>query len=509
MKIASLINIVENIENLHPDKFNINKTSELITTYLPKTYDIYNDSLLEMVLRFKEKLNKNIYNSITVLSVNNSSIDYFLKNLYAHNIDKIVRINREEKEKINYNTIGLDIRNYIEKNSNFDIILSGKKGMLNGSGLIPYKVANLLNYQVVDNIIDINPYENNNYIKVTTQENNQIKDLLVKLPMVGIVSDISTLILRVPTLKNKINAKKKSLTIFDPTPILESTNNIAVKIIHENNIRNYKEVIFNSKKEIQTFLKEEINKAKNLELDKKDITKDFDGIYAIKQNGFKIYFCNKESVCYNSFVSWNIENNIKIFLDIDDFELNEKNLIIKKKIYAENLTSLYTLPSTNQSLSIVANKNTINKILKRINVQIKQQKIETKKINNNEIINIKTIQNNETIENEKVLLAIGKGVGNKKNLEAIKAFAKNNNIKIVGTRIAAMNAYIPLLNMVGVSSKQISPNLLICIGLSGAPAFYEGVKDSKKIISINNDENAPIFSNSDIKIATDLKNIFN
>jgi len=161
-------------------------------------------------------------------------------------------------------------------------------------------------------------------------------------------------------------------------------------------------------------------------------------------------------------------------------------------------------------------KELLNKILSLVNKQgeistylIDKLKLEKEFSNHTTIIEKKKIYSIDNIKNEKVVIAIGIGIKNRKNLKAIEDFAKNNNLIIVGTRQAAMNNFIPLENMVGVSNKQIKPNLLICIGLSGAPAFFEGVKKSKKIISINNDINAPIMENSDIKINEDVEKIFN
>ncbi len=507
MRLAALINIVENIENLDFNKFNNNKNNELETSFLPKTYDIYNDSLLEMLLRFKEKLNNN--NSITILSVNNDKIDYFLKNIYAFDVNKVVRINRENKKEITPKNISMDIKEYISKNDNFDIILMGKKGMLDGSSLTPYEVANRLNYQIIDNITNIQPLNDYNYVKVTCQENNHIKDIKIKLPMVGIVSDVPNLFLRVPTLKNKLQGKKKTIEIFNSSNKVYNSKVIENEIIKENHSRNTINYKFNSKEDTQQFLNYQINCSNNIDLTNTKTQINYEGINSFKYNGLKVYFCNKENKDYNSFINWNIENHIKQILDISDLIFKDNKVIIKKKIYSENLTSVNSLPHKNGLISICSNKKTINKIFNELNIEIKKEKIEKYKEEINEVLNITKIENDEIIENEKVLIAIGKGVGNKHTLEHIKNFAKYNKIKIVRTRLAAMNTFIPMENMVGVSSKQIAPNLLICIGLSGAPAFYEGVKDAKKIISINNDEDAPIFTNSDIKIVTDLNNIFN
>ena len=527
MKIAALINIVPNIEQLSKNEWNINNINSLDTNYIPKTYDIYNDTILEMLLRYKSEIKNDINTNITLLSVNNSNIDYYLKTFYSYNIDNIIRIERENPLLINSDIISDDIYTLLKDLEEFDIILAGKRGMLNSSGLTGYKVANKLYYNVINNVIAIHKCNSAYCAEVTYIENNEIIREEIKFPFLGLVSDVPQMFLQIPSLKQKIKGKKKSIEVIS---LKNEDKDSKLKVYdencsRENQSRNGIYFKHNSPNKTIKYLETFIKDSKKESLGNNSLLKYYciDNIYIFKCNDINIYFCFNDNHYYNEFIKWNIKDNNKLFLNSIDISLNNNEINIKRKIYAENLVSDIKLDQNsllnrnNQKiLSLCGNKELLNKILSLVNKQgeistylIDKLKLEKEFSNHTTIIEKKKIYSIDNIKNEKVVIAIGIGIKNRKNLKAIEDFAKNNNLIIVGTRQAAMNNFIPLENMVGVSNKQIKPNLLICIGLSGAPAFFEGVKKSKKIISINNDINAPIMENSDIKINEDVEKIFN
>ena len=102
----------------------------------------------------------------------------------------------------------------------------------------------------------------------------------------------------------------------------------------------------------------------------------------------------------------------------------------------------------------------------------------------------------------------GKGASNKKNAEEIAELAASVGLTAAGTRPCIMNGWMPTSRLIGVSGKIIRPKTAILLGVSCAPAFYEGVKNSGKIISVNNDPDAPACSRSDLVIRGDCMAVF-
>jgi len=119
---------------------------------------------------------------------------------------------------------------------------------------------------------------------------------------------------------------------------------------------------------------------------------------------------------------------------------------------------------------------------------------------------VKEKQKSESnLENAEIVIGVGRGFRSKEDLKLAYEIAEILKGAVASTRpIAADFKWMPENSWVGVSSKSIKPKLYIAIGISGAPQHIAGIKDSKTIISINIDKNAPIANYSDYFVVADL-----
>jgi len=195
-----------------------------------------------------------------------------------------------------------------------------------------------------------------------------------------------------------------------------------------------------------------------------------------------------------------------IDLDIDD----EKQLVMTKPVYGGKLWLRAVCPNRRPQMATVLTdalelkEPDVSRSAEIIKVD---KKISSCEIHTNVRGFIKGDPKTIDITDAEIIICVGGGLGDKKNLKIVEELADVLGASIAGSRVAVDNGWIPFSRQIGQTGKTVCPKLIMTFGVSGAIQFTMGMKDSKLIIANNKDRSAPIFKIADVGIVGDLKEV--
>lgn len=202
--------------------------------------------------------------------------------------------------------------------------------------------------------------------------------------------------------------------------------------------------------------------------------------------------------------------NASVCLGVKEFYFEEGCLKVNKPVYSNNLIGEIQLNKKPYCLSLSRRRATEgeNKTVIKQNVIYMPK---TDKATNSPIIESSFIPNEkgDDLADADFVIAIGRGAKNKDGVKAVEEASQEIGAQLGVSRAVTMNGWAEVSKLIGASGKIIAPEVCLALGVSGAAAFTAGIENSKLIIAVNTDENAPVFRIADVGIVDDYKEILN
>ncbi|MCF2241253.1 electron transfer flavoprotein subunit alpha/FixB family protein, partial [Halobacterium salinarum] len=108
------------------------------------------------------------------------------------------------------------------------------------------------------------------------------------------------------------------------------------------------------------------------------------------------------------------------------------------------------------------------------------------------------------IADAEFLVSVGRGIEEEENIALVEALAETTGATLSSSRPIVDNGWLAKNRQVGQSGKQVTPDVYLAVGISGAVQHVAGMKGADTIIAVNTDPNAPIFDIADYGIVGDL-----
>jgi electron transfer flavoprotein alpha subunit len=117
---------------------------------------------------------------------------------------------------------------------------------------------------------------------------------------------------------------------------------------------------------------------------------------------------------------------------------------------------------------------------------------------------IKERRRSINLQDAKVIVAGGRGIKSKEGVKLLEELASAIGGEVAGSRVVVENGLLPVERQVGQTGQSVSPELYIACGISGAVQHRAGMQNSRIVVAINTDADAPIFTVADYGIVGDL-----
>ncbi|MEW5784306.1 MAG: electron transfer flavoprotein subunit beta/FixA family protein [Bacillota bacterium] len=212
MDILVCFKVVPDLDQLAGSDWFIDSLLRVETGYAKTILNAYDESALEMALRFSESAGQSV--NLTALTIGDEKADIYLKTLYALQFAKAVRIENSVEARFSPEAVASVICRYVELYGKQDLLIMGRQSGVGDNAKTPLLAAEMLKWPCITQVTRVEPGEASR-LKVTAMVDGGLVQQTVRTPCVLAVGNVPNAYLRVPTLKEKYACGKKEIEVMD------------------------------------------------------------------------------------------------------------------------------------------------------------------------------------------------------------------------------------------------------------------------------------------------------
>ena len=225
----------------------------------------------------------------------------------------------------------------------------------------------------------------------------------------------------------------------------------------------------------------------------------------IVESNYELILSNSTYICRDLIAFLSVDFKTSPVSNVTNFEISDNNLTVMNNINGGESEYKTTVNSDYKFLLIRPKSFELEDIV--LNENFQSNNIDDDETSLDVFDVILEEKSGPQLEDSKIVISAGRGMVESSNLSLIEDLAKKLNAAIGGTRAIVDAGWMPYSQQVGQTGKTVKPDVYIACGISGATQHQVGMKDSKYIIAINKDEEAPIFQISDLGIVGDTLSV--
>ena len=236
MKILNCFHTIADLDLLSEDDWISDSQSGYIDTcYLKQILNCYDESALELSCRLKDaSLSLQISCECTAVTVADKKARPFLERMAALGFSgtSLIQLNDTTlTEHLSSERTARLLYSYINKQPDFDFILTGLQSGDGSHGKVPFLLAEYLGIRCISNVTEIQPISENS-VFVTSKRDFEICEETVTAPALLVIGNIAGTSLRVPTLRQRMQSRSQEISLYSESDLGLSESEDNIQLLH-------------------------------------------------------------------------------------------------------------------------------------------------------------------------------------------------------------------------------------------------------------------------------------